>query len=265
MRTAIPKRPFSAHSKIPSSHWCRTKQQATFSAVDVHALHKSATMFLFSFFRRLAEKQQFEFYSENSAPPNPDGPAPSNLTSFCRCPIRTFETSEFKASYPFDHYRIFHVRDPRDVLVSEYFSLAWIHPTNGTKLKQRRELLQDVTVDEYVLNQSTNSNWPLEAKYVPLLNRELDPGLDRVVTYEEMVTDFPSWVEKVIPAFGFRFPKIAAYKLAWHYRNEFAVQESMKHKRKITPGDHREKLAPATIDVLNQRFEPVLKRFGYLK
>jgi hypothetical protein len=52
--------------------------------------------------------------------------------------------------------------------------------------------------------------------------------------------------------------------LAWRYRNEFrARQETMTHKRCITPGDHRRKLKPTTIDALNLRFESILTKFGY--
>jgi len=222
-------------------------------------------MFLYQFFKRLSEKRNFSFHSENNDPANPDGPGVNERVNFCRCPIRTFEAEPFSFGESHEHFRIFHVRDPRDILVSEYFSVAWIHPTEDSKLDQRRESLQKISIDDYVLNQSAKSAWPLEEKFVPLLERDLDPKRDVVVTYEEMVTDFQSWVEKVLPAFDIRFPKLMAYKLAWRYRNEFKVNgEAMRHKRRITPGDHRDKLQPSTIDELNQRFEPVLKRFGYL-
>ena len=122
-----------------------------------------------------------------------------------------------------------------------------------------------MSVDEYVLEQSVKSSWPLEEKFRPLIEREPNPELETIVTYEEMVTDFANWVEKVLPPFNVRFPKLAALKLAWHYRNEFkTASEAMTHKRRITPGDHREKLQPKTIEHLNQRFENVLTRFGYL-
>jgi hypothetical protein len=236
------------------------------TCVDVHALHKSATMFLFNFFRRLCEKQQFEFYSENNETPNGEGPQAGNPRNFCRCPIRTFDTSELRYDASNNNHRIFQIRDPRDILVSEYFSLGWIHPTLGTQLSDRRQSLQQMTIDEYVIEQSEVSSWPLEEKFKPLLERELNSRFEMIVTYEEMVTDFPKWAEKVLPPFGFRFPKLAAIKLAWRYRNEFkTATESMTHKRRITPGDHRRKLKPATIERLNQRFENVLTRFGYLK
>lgn len=234
--------------------------------VDVHALHKSATMFLFKFFRRLASRQQFGFYSENNQPPNPQGPSNGDPQNYCRCPIRSFETGQLELNANTQVHRIFQIRDPRDILVSEYFSMGWIHPTEGTKLDLRRQSLQQMSIDEYALTQSETSRWPLEAKFAPLMKRELNPEFETVVTYEEMVTDLQKWVEKVLPPFAVRFPKLAAIRMAWNYRHEFkAPAESMTHRRRITPGDHCNKLQPTTIDQLNQRFEKVLLRFGYLK
>ena len=40
-------------------------------------------------------------------------------------------------------------------------------------------------------------------------------------------------------------------------------EDAWSHKRKITPGDHREKLQPETIRQLDQIFAPVLDRLGY--
>lgn len=248
-------------------------------AVDVHALHKSATMFLFQFFGDLAKRKNLSFHSENNAPPNSARPKLVDLTQrdgYVRCPLRTFEVEEmgtssgnqeasaYQQSEP-EPFRIFHVRDPRDILVSEYFSIGWIHPTDDTPIDQRRQVVQQMGIDEYVLTISRDTSWPLESKLQPLVERELDPRREMIVTYEQMVTSFHDWVTCVIQPFGFRFPKITSARLAWRYRNEFkAPAESLAHKRRITPGDHREKLKPETIKQLNERFEIPLKRFGYL-
>lgn len=42
-----------------------------------------------------------------------------------------------------------------------------------------------------------------------------------------------------------------------------AQERPDKHVRRVTPGDHREKLQPATIARLNEAFGDVLERFGY--
>ncbi|MDC0311298.1 hypothetical protein OAL19_00285 [bacterium] len=232
--------------------------------VDVHAVHKSATMFLFHFFKHLSAKHGFQYFSENNVPANAGKLAASNQRNFCRCPIRNFEPLESTFDYPTNCHRIFHIRDPRDILVSEYFSFGWIHPTQDSDLDQVRNSLQKMSIDDYVLHHCTQREFPLERRYSSLIERTLDPNLETVVTYETMVTNFPKWLSRVVPVFGIRHSRLAVLQLAWRYRNEFRTKkEAMTHKRCITPGDHRRKLKPSTIDALNLRFESILTKFGY--
>ena len=233
--------------------------------VDVHALHKSGTMFLFKFFQQLAQQQSAFLLSENHDPADDylNLPTPSSGATVCRCPVRTFDVDEFRVDNIQQH-RIFHLRDPRDILVSEYFSFGWIHTTEGTPLDQRRLEIQQMSVDEYVITQSSQSTWPLDQKYEALVDYNFDIETETVVKYEQMVTNFPKWCAQVVSAFGVRFPKVLAARLAWRYRNEFKTSgEKMQHKRRITPGDFRDKLKPGTIKILNKRFEAVLDRFEY--
>lgn len=234
--------------------------------VFVHALHKSASMFLFEFFGNLSRERGFEFYSANSDPPREfDGQTAS--LNLCCCPIRTFEV-EPVADSNLRQRRIFHVRDPRDMLVSEYFSFGWRHEAENPDLSQRRLSIQEMTVDQYALQQPEFSRWSLEQKFRPLLER-ISSGVssqqhDIVVKYETMVTQFPSWVAEVIKPFEFRLPRIAVGRLAWKYRNDFRPStEPGAHKRRIIPGDFRDKLKPETIRKLNERFADVLQAFDY--
>lgn len=252
---------------IASKNQSRLKNQPplTRRVVDVHALHKSGTMFLFKFFQHLAKQQNAALLSENHDPADDylDLPASISGQPLCRCPIRTFDVDEFRLENTQQH-RIFHLRDPRDMLVSEYYSFGWIHTTDGTPLDQRRREIQQMGVDEYVITQSTQSTWPLDEKYASLVDYEFDDATETVVKYEQMVTDFPKWCAQVVAAFGVRFPRMLAARLAWRYRNEFKTSgEKMQHKRRITPGDFRDKLQPDSIKILNERFAAVLDRFDY--
>jgi len=239
------------------------------TGVVVHALHKSASMFLFSFFQRLSMRAGLEYFSVNL----PDGrPLPAGFQGkYCHCPIRTFAIEEDESSES-GVTRIFQVRDPRDILVSEYYSVAYIHPVNDESLKKRRVEAQKMTVEEYAIRQPEFSASPLEQKFQPLLDRLEDTresGVDCndiLVRYETMVSRFHEWASAVIVPFGFQFPRIMAAKLAWEYRKDFvppAEGDSMTHKRRITPGDFRRKFSPETIEILNERFAPILEAFGY--
>lgn len=199
------------------------------------------------------------FYSANL--PDHTTP-PADIKSYCLSPLRTFDFEETETRTK----RIFHIRDPRDILVSEYFSFGWIHPNEkGQMLTRRRAEIQRMSIDDYVLEQPEFSDWPLDEKFIPLLKFDFENPDYTLVRYEDMVLDFPSWVEDSIEPFEFRSPKRVASRLIKKYASQFDVKaESMTHRRKVTPGDHKEKLQPATIELLNERFNDMLTRFGYL-
>lgn len=227
-------------------------------SVVVHGLHKSATMFLFQFFQQVAGDRDVSFYSPNL--PGSES-APDDGSIHCFAPCRAFEFTP--ADYPVQ--RIFQIRDPRDILVSEYFSFGWIHPNEkGQMLSRRRQEIQEMAIDDYVLQQPQFSKWPLNEKYLPLMDLDFDRPEFNLVRYEDMVLDFPKWVESAITPFEFRSPRSAISRYVKKFASQFEVKaESMTHRRKMTPGDHREKLQPKTIEKLNERFADVLKRFGY--
>jgi hypothetical protein len=86
-----------------------------------------------------------------------------------------------------------------------------------------------------------------------------------VVSYEEMVLAFPAWLEKITQAFELTNPEeTRAVVAARHASSVAAAEEDVwSHKRKVTPGDHREKLQSETIRQLDQIFAPVLEQLGY--
>lgn len=245
--------------------------QAIKKGIVVRALHKSASMFLYHFFQQVCNDANIDYFSANHAEPNEDLVASDIDSSFCVCPVRHFEQTSFVHFQNInDVTQIYHVRDPRDMIVSEYFSYGWTHPDEyqDDKDQHRRDRVRSMTIDEYALNQPEFSMWPIEEKFVPMLElgESGQAGSDRmiIVKYETMVTRFAKWVTEVIRPFQFKFPRMQIAKYALRYRNEFKPSsESMSHKRRITPGDHREKLKRETIRVLNERYKAILERFDY--
>ncbi len=80
-----------------------------------------------------------------------------------------------------------------------------------------------------------------------------------------MVLSFPSWLEKITSAFDLTDPKETRTVVAARHANSIAAGEGdvWSHKRKVTPGDHREKLQSETIRQLDEIFAPVLEKLGY--
>ena len=100
-----------------------------------------------------------------------------------------------------------------------------------------------------------------------------------VLSYEEMVLNFPSWLSKFLA--GFELSDVE--KTYEFVRSRIEIQNDMtrsfptdrggtlklrgediwSHRRKATPGDYKEKLKPETILKLNVRFSEVLDMLGY--
>ena len=233
------------------------------TAIVVHGLHKTGTMFLYQLFQRLSKTRKIGFYSENNSPPNKHLAFQKPTEDFCLCPVRDYaDTVGLPENY--DVKRIFHVRDPRDILVSQYFSFGWRHTHQGLpdNVQRFRDFVRRNTIDEYVLHENAVVP-PLKEMFADLINRP-PQELEHVVYYEEMVLSFPKYLSKVVAAFNFPFPSLPIARYATRYRNEFKPDKANDgHKRSVLPGDHVRKLRPETIAKLNEIFAPELKALNY--
>ena len=161
------------------------------------------------------------------------------------------------------------VRDPRDILVSKYFSKRDSHGAPPPESNKRGEFLRDrravmeKPIDEFVLERSDK----ILAYYNRYINELLSRHMDVYVTrYEDMVSDVETWLDQLLayvelsPSQELR-KEIIEEALSIQSKEE----DKMAHNRKGRPGDHREKLQPATVKELNDVFDHVLDRFGYDK
>ncbi|VAX14139.1 hypothetical protein MNBD_GAMMA24-1135, partial [hydrothermal vent metagenome] len=87
------------------------------------------------------------------------------------------------------------------------------------------------------------------------------------VKYEEMVTDYRRWLEKFIKPFQLDDKEGIIDMLVAQSPKFFPKRtgEVMRHIRRITPGDHKNKLKPSTIQQLNEIFGDTLDALGYAK
>lgn len=167
-----------------------------------------------------------------------------------------------------DRYRLVLVlRDPRDVLVSSYFSVAFSHVAPGEGSEKREEFAQmraraqASTIDEYVLAESERVLDNYE-RYKRLLTDRY-PGT-YVTKYEHMTDDFAGWLKALLGYCELDVPNALFTRLVQEHEAKRPRQENaQQHTRKGKPGDHREKLQPETIARLDAKFANILKTFGY--
>jgi hypothetical protein len=164
------------------------------------------------------------------------------------------------------------LRDPRDVLVSMFFSYCYSH---GGEIPgdtgYRREVAQR-GIDEFVLNLATAEAYPYRGDYGTgghvwnyagnirkrfeklLAVLEDYPNLAVGLSYANMVTNFDAWLHSLAGQFGISDPQLLdAVKQKFGNVSDKS-EDKFAHRRQMKPGDHRDKLRPLTIQQLNDVF-----------
>ncbi|ODA68659.1 Sulfotransferase domain protein [Methyloligella halotolerans] len=159
------------------------------------------------------------------------------------------------------------VRDPRDRLVSNYYSMRESHSQPGkngvlksakTELS-KRNLAKSLDIDDYVREVA-----PLFLEQLELYRDELCARHDvKIYRYEDVIYDKPSWVADLARHFGWDIPGDVLRQIA--ARNDVIPDEEQtgKHVRQVHPGNFERKLQPPTIDYLTGYFQNVMADFGY--
>jgi hypothetical protein len=169
------------------------------------------------------------------------------------------------------------VRDPRDALVSEYFSNAYSHsvpdPQDGAdavavQMLAKRQQALSQHISEWVLRAARGMNNTM-MQYASLLHRgqgpkrEQAPGSTLVLKYEDMIFEKPTLIRHLAAQFDLEpAPEHVADVMGWADQRP-AVEDPRAFIRKVVPGDHLEKLDRPTIEALNTILAPAMSLFGY--
>ena len=160
------------------------------------------------------------------------------------------------------------VRDPRDMLVSHYFSMRSSHPdpgkvlTTGRTSLPRRDKALVMSADEYALDLASYYVRQFD-RYIDVLDANRD--LFTLFRYEDVIFNKRSWVADICSAFDWDVSPRVVNKIA--DKNDIVprAENEAKHVRQVTPGDGMRKLQPETIEKLNDLFAKQLDYFGYEK
>jgi hypothetical protein len=185
---------------------------------------------------------------------------------FRNCPLGAQENDMFVGGK-----KVLLVRDPRDALVSEYFSNAYSHSLpeaqgvvteeGGAReglLRERQKALA-TTIDEYVISRAKMMGRTLN-EYMPLID---DDNLV-LLKYETIIFAKEAMIGRMVRHFGWQAkPKQLEAILRWvDVRPE--KEDPQQFIRKVTPGDHKDKLQKATIARLNRDLRDVLEKLEYI-
>lgn len=183
--------------------------------------------------------------------------------------------------------KILLVRDPRDMLVSHYYSMLKSHPVLNTGLDsatRQRELATQLDVDTYVRQTAPAYQMYLSGyralctqygahfyrgQRTPsrLLERFWHNSFHgrqiRIYRYEDIVYSKSEWIGDLCWWFKFDASKRYCSEVAGWYHYIPEKENENSHMRQVHPGNHKTKLTKETIQYLTEYFSDDMEFFGY--
>ena len=156
---------------------------------------------------------------------------------------------------------LFLIRDPRDILVSAYYSFGFTHSFSAVKEIREQQLLhrervRSKKIDEFALESAVGTLGHFQL--VGTLAQACRQGI--VLKYEDMIDDWKKFSSGLTTYLDFNRRTLRRiYKRSRPLKKE----DLTSHRRSGKPGDYKEKLQASTIETLNQVLLPVLTRFRY--
>jgi hypothetical protein len=158
---------------------------------------------------------------------------------------------------------IFLIRDPRDMLVSLYFSLRYSHviPVNRDRahpLHKQREDLSIVEINEAILNLAP----ALKNNFKSYISR-LPVNSTRIYKYEDIIFNKFAWAVDMLDFLQISVKPAQLRQIIRKHDIQPKKENQHVHIRQVTPGNHKKHLTDATIQKLNNIFAAELAYFGY--
>lgn len=160
---------------------------------------------------------------------------------------------------------IVQVRDPRDCLTSAYFSFKKSHippedPHKRAAFIERRRVLETLGIDQYAISEARGYKTRLR------ILRELVESHEDILVlkYEDMVERTEQRLEQI--AKFVQQPITLALRAKLGGKIDFLVEKEdiSKHKRQVSPGDHKRKLTEKTIREISDTMADEMAFFGYV-
>lgn len=160
-----------------------------------------------------------------------------------------------------DKIALFLVRDPRDILVSSYYSFGFTHSLSHVEEVREHQLevrkrVKEKSLDEYVLSEADT-----QVKYFKKMY-ELSETCKRgtILRYEDMIHNFDEFADKLC-----QYVSIEDAVLEGLYQRSRPKQseDRSSHRRSGQVGGFRDKLQEATIEAANKKMAGILTLFGY--
>jgi len=151
-------------------------------------------------------------------------------------------------------------RDPRDMLVSLYYSVLKSHviPKGLVFFKKNREEAENLDINQFVLKKSVI----FSNQFRRYIKKLADSNL-KIYRYEDVIYEKEKWLTNVVAKLGLNHDPGLIANIAKHFDVIPDREDENNHVRQVHPGDHKTKLTHQTIQQLNKSLADFLKYFNY--
>jgi hypothetical protein len=224
-------------------------------------LNKSTSLSHKDIHAQAYENHKSEFNLSSSFVENGFVYGPIRIIAKGSSPVAKLLAPVLDPAFVLDKSCLFMIRDPRDILISSYFSFGFSHsfsanPDIKTRQLRTREKIQSQTIDHYALN---NVNEIIE-KFQLMNNLYNASSKSSILKYEDLINDYAVFSNK-LQAFMI-FNKETLQTLFDESRPK-SVENLSSHHRSGQVEGFRKHLTVDTIKELNSQLSDILEQFNY--
>ncbi len=154
------------------------------------------------------------------------------------------------------------VRDPRDMVVSYYFSMAESHviPQGGVirdEMLARRAVVQRSQLEDFCMEYADYFKREFHS-YHHIISSNI-----RIYRYEDIIFDKANWLRDMLAYFEVPMTAMDIERIAAENDIRPERERPSEHIRQVTPGNFRKHLAASAIKQLNAEFGVILTEYNY--
>lgn len=161
--------------------------------------------------------------------------------------------------------RIVMVRDPRDILTSYYYSMAFSHglPKTGVVrdlILRSRDAALRTEIGEFVLSSSTEFLCNNYHRIVDFVKQYPDTTVFR---YEDVIFNKRIWVKQLCDILELDYSDQFINNLADRHDLRPKSEDTRSHVRRVKPGSFQDHLSPQIISRIEEKYKAAMDFFNY--
>jgi hypothetical protein len=189
----------------------------------------------------------------------------ANVLSRSRCYFGPFRGPYIRKMRGLERLRLVaQVRDPRDCIVSLYYSLKYSHPAPALgpareTYERNMDYIESANLDNFVRRQARQ--YAVRMQVLQTVLRRTQKNL--LLHYESMVSAPLEWLSLLCTFLQVDLPPRLADWVSREMCTKDLLEDVSRHKRQVLPGDFRRKLSVSMQDELTSMLRPHLDAFDY--